>query len=57
MAISFLFFDLSTKNKKRSNLCELCVSAVKYLTVQIERFLVNDLWPEKILLLSHWEVD
>ncbi len=34
----FLFFGLSTKNKKRSNLCELCASAVKCLTAQIEKF-------------------
>jgi len=30
-----LFFGLSTKNKKRSN---LCVLAVKYLTAQVESF-------------------
>ncbi len=33
----FLFFGLSTKNKKRSNLCELCASAVKCLTAQVEK--------------------
>ena len=32
----FLFFGLSTKNKKRINLCELCASAVKCLTAQVE---------------------
>ena len=32
----FLFFGFSTKNKKRSNLCELCASAVKCLTAQVE---------------------
>jgi len=35
----FLFFGLSTKNKKISNLCELCAFAVKYLTAQVEKYL------------------
>ena len=34
----FLFFGLSTKNKKRNNLCELCASAVKCLIAQVEYF-------------------
>ncbi len=38
----FLFFGLSTKNKKRSNLCELCASAVKCLIERVAIFLARD---------------
>ena len=38
MAISFCFSASQRKTKKRSNLCDLCVSAVKHLTAQVATF-------------------